>query len=411
MMIMKKILYFTLLAALAVQSCAKEGAESVSQEVVTNIEIVAAVDDTRTFLGDDNKIHWAESGEQLNIIYYSDGNPSELNQVPTNANYIIDEEGRIKFTVDLVSKEGATSHTLGAFYPYQHVAETSSVSLVIAQEQSPMADSYDPKSDILVSREPVRFDNADESVKISFSRMVAFAKMTLKGIGEGETIESVTFSSSAKPAGSVEFKVHEAATLESAVWYNQYEDIRITREDWVAAGDVVVWMTTVPTDLSGTDFSVTVVTDKTTYTKSVDLTDRTLEFKRGDIATFSVAVEPMLDIVGSWKLTQWRGAEPGFDVYMLIDENCSVTHWQRITSREWERYESMATLDGGTISGVYSDGVEWRTSYGVTQHDDTMTWIDRSDATDISVYTRSELPTDLPMSQSETTRSVAERFL
>ncbi len=412
---MKKILYIVLFTVLALQGCNTESVDSMSKLTKSTIRIVTEIDDTRTYLEDDNKIHWAESGEQLNIIYYSDNNSSEISQTPTHADYTIESDGRIIFSADITTVEGAASHTLGAFYPYQHVAQSSSVVLTIPQAQSPTAESYDPKSDILVSKEPIVIEGDVEGIKVSLSRMVAFAKMTLKGIGAGEIIEKVIFSSSAKPAGSVEFKVHEAATVENAVWYNEYEDIEITRENWVATGEDVVWMTTVPTDLSGTDFTVTVVTDKHSYTKSVDLTSRTLDFKRGDIATFSVTLEPTLDLSGSWKLTEWRGVKPSFEVYMQIDQNNNVTMWQRITSREWERYQSEATIVSGVISGIYSDGIEWRASYNVTIDGDSMTWTDTTDATDISVYSRVELPEELPQSSSTTqtsaTRAVSERFL
>lgn len=285
---MKKILFVASLLAIGAQSCTKEDSQSVAIEKSTTIEVIADLEvDTRTYY-DGAKINWAESGEQLNIIYYADDNSSSRRQTATHADYTIDAEGRIKFSADFSTTDGATSYTLGAFYPYAYKSTTSSISLTVPQTQTPTADSYDPKTDILVSKEPVVVDGAPESVKFSFARMVAFAKMTLKGIGAGETIQKVTFYSSAKPAGAVEFKVHEAATVENAKWYNNFEDITITRENWVATGEDVVWMTTVPTDLSGTDFTVTVVTDQYTYTKSVDLTDKTLTFERGDIAVFTV---------------------------------------------------------------------------------------------------------------------------
>lgn len=273
-----------------VQGCAKEDANNVvATEKTTTIEVAVDLDqETRTYLGVDNKIHWAETGEQLNVIYYADDNSSSRRQTSTHTDYTIAENGSITFTADFTTTDGATSYTLGAFYPYAYKYSTSSISLSLPQEQTPTADSYDPATDILVSKEPVVVEGTPEKVKLSFARMVAFAKMTLKGIGAGETIEKVTFHSSAKPVGAVEFKVHEAATVENATWYNNYEDIIITRENWVATGEDVVWMTAVPTDLSGTDFTVTVVTDKYTYTKSVDLTDKTLNFKRGDVAVFTV---------------------------------------------------------------------------------------------------------------------------
>ena len=285
---MKKILFIASLLAIVAGGCTKDEMQSVVAESKTTIKVTAELEpQTRTYYDGDN-IKWAETGEQLNIIYYADDNSSSRRQTATHADYTIDAEGRITFSADFTTTDGATSYTLGAFYPYAYKSTTSSISLTVPQEQTPAADSYDPKTDILVSKEPVVVEGTPESVKFTFARMVAFAKMTLKGIGAGETIEKVTFSSSAKPAGAVEFKVHEAATVESAKWYNNYEDITITRENWVATGEDVVWMTTVPTELSGTDFTVTVVTDKYNYTKSVDLADKTLKFERGDVAIFAV---------------------------------------------------------------------------------------------------------------------------
>lgn len=285
---MKKILLIATLLAIVVGGCNKDTVKNITVETKTTIKVTAEfVPETRTYYNGDI-IKWSETGEQLNIIYYADDQSSSCRQTYTHEDYNIDADGRIEFTADFKTNSRATSYTLGAFYPYQSTSATSSIRLDIPQRQSPTAESYDPTCDILVSKEPVVVEGTPESVKFTFARMVAFAKMTIKGIGAGETIEEVTFSSSAKPAGSVEFSVHEAATLESAKWYNNYEDITITRDNWVATGEDVVWMTTVPTDLSGKDFTVTVVTDRCTYTKSVDLKGRTLNFERADVALFTV---------------------------------------------------------------------------------------------------------------------------
>lgn len=118
------------------------------------------------------------------------------------------------------------------------------------------------------------------------------------------------------------------------------------------------------------------------------------------------------DLAGSWHLTEWRGTEPSFDVYLSISKDGVVTLWQRIESREWEQFISVVGFENGIISGQYSDGVAWSTSYSVALGDNTMTWIDTTDSTDISVYTRSELPDTLPSTATATTRStVRERFL
>ena len=115
-------------------------------------------------------------------------------------------------------------------------------------------------------------------------------------------------------------------------------------------------------------------------------------------------------IAGIWHLTEWRGAAPSFEVYIDITEDGVVTLWQKIEHRAWECYYSSAAIEDGIISGVYSDGVAWGTSYYISTTQSSMVWVDVADATDISVYTRSELPEGLT---EVVTRSVVSsvRFL
>ena len=118
--------------------------------------------------------------------------------------------------------------------------------------------------------------------------MVALVNMTVTGIAAGESIEKITVISSAKPAGTVTFKVHEQNTVENAVWYNNYEDITLNMGGRIATGKDDVWFVTVPTDLSGKDLTVKVSTDKNDYIKTIDLTGKTLTFERANIARFTV---------------------------------------------------------------------------------------------------------------------------
>ena len=273
--------------ALFAQSCATDNTEGFISEKTTTISIEADGGDlSRTYV-DNDIIRWHESGEQLNVIYYADDNSSSRKQTSTHQDYTV-VDNRITFTADFTPVAGATTYTLGAFYPYAYKYTTSSISLNTLSEQTPTEDSYDPAGDILVSKEPIVVSGTPDKVKFTFARLVAFAKMTIKGIPAGEKISEVVFSSPAKPVGAVTFKVHESGTLDNAVWYNNYEDITLNMGNRVATGEDAVWFTTVPTDLSGTSFKVTVITDKNNYVKEVDLTGKTLTFERANIAKFTV---------------------------------------------------------------------------------------------------------------------------
>lgn len=284
---MKKII-FALSAVALMVGCANEPVETpIELEKTTTVTVeVTPEQQTRTYT-EGNKIYWNATGEQLNIIYFADKSTTRR-QSATHADYTL-VDNKATFTADLEPTAGAATYTLGAFYPYAYKSTTSSISLTVPQEQTPSATSYDPKADILVSKNPVVTNGLPDKLTFEFARLVAFAKMTIKGIPAGEKIEKVVFSSSAKPAGAVEFKVHEQGTLDNAEWYNNYEDITLKLGGREATGEDTVWFVTVPTDLSGTNFTVEVTTDKNIYTKTVDLSDKTLNFERADIAQFSVS--------------------------------------------------------------------------------------------------------------------------
>ena len=282
---MKKLVYTLTAIAALLSSCVKSADEQIVVEKSSTVTIEALAAESRTYI-EGTEIRWAERGEQLNIIYFADESTTRR-QSATHEDYTI-TNNCAEFTADITTTDGATKYTFGAFYPYAYKSTTSSVNLTVPQEQTPTENSYDPKADILVSENPVVTESVPSKISFKFARMVAFAKMTLVGIPAGEKIEKVVFSSVAKPAGAVEFKVQEQGTLENAKWYNNYEDITLNLGGRTATGEDVVWFVTVPTDLSGTSFTVTVATDRANYTKSVDLAGKTLNFERADVAQFRV---------------------------------------------------------------------------------------------------------------------------
>ena len=282
---MKKLVYTLTAIAALLSSCVKSADEQIVVEKSSTVTIEALAAESRTYI-EGTEIRWAERGEQLNIIYFADDSTTRR-QSATHEDYTL-TNNCAEFTADITTTDGATKYTFGAFYPYAYKSTLSSVSLTVPQEQTPTESSYDPKADILVSENPVVTESVPSKISFKFARMVAFAKMTLVGIPAGEKIEKVVFSSVAKPAGAVEFKVQEQGTLENAKWYNNYEDITLNLGGRTATGEDVVWFVTVPTDLSGTSFTVTVATDRANYTKSVDLAGKTLNFERADVAQFRV---------------------------------------------------------------------------------------------------------------------------
>lgn len=353
---MKKLFIALSAAAAILAGCAQE-TEYTPAEKTCTLTVEVEDNTTKTYVEGD-KIYWHESGEQLNVIYFADDNSSYRKQAATHEDYKL-ENNRATFTADFTTTDGALSYTLGAFYPYANKSVTSSISLTVPQEQTPAEASYDPKADILVSTQPVVTEGTPDKVQFRLSRMVAIVNMTVKGIPAGELIEDIVVSSPAKPAGTVTFKVHEANTVENAVWYNNYEDITLDMGGRVATGEDAVWFTTVPTDLSGSALTVTVTTDKNIYTKEIDLTGKTLNFERADIARFSVAGLTKVEKPKTYKLlTDASQLTPGDQMVICTKKSASQTAKLLGTTADGSaiKFSSSAiVLDGPEIAEIPAD--------------------------------------------------------
>ena len=363
---MKKLFISLSAAAAILAGCAQENEYTPSEKTHT-LTIEVADEATKTYV-EGEKIYWHESGEQLNIIYFADDNSSSRSQSPTHEDYSL-IENKATFTADISATDGAVKYTLGAFYPYAYKFSTSSINLTVPQEQTPTATSYDPKADILVSAQPVVTSGLPDKIQFQLVRMVAFAQMTIKGIPEGELINKVIISSPAKPAGAVDFKVHEANTLENAKWYNNYEDITLNMGDKAATGSDVVWFVTVPTDLSGTSLTVKVSTDKNDYIKEIDLTGKTLNFERANIAKFSVSGLSKVEKPKSYKLlTDASELTPGDQMVICTKNTASSSAKFLGTAADGSaiKFSSSGTiLDGPEIIEIPADARIFTVENGV----------------------------------------------
>lgn len=329
--------------------CAQEADYTPAEETATlQVEVSQLV--TKTYTEGD-KIFWNETGEQLNIIYFADESTTRR-QSSTHSDYTL-VDNKITFTADFTMTEGAEKYTFGAFYPYAYKSTTSSVSLTVPQEQTPTATSYDPMADILVSAQPVVTESLPDKISFQFSRMVAIVNMKIAGIPAGELIEKVIVSSSAKPAGAMEFKVHEPNTVENAKWYNNYEDITLNMGNRVATGNDDVWFITVPTDLSGKDLTVKVSTDKNDYIKTIDLTGKTLNFERANIARFTVKDLTVAEKPKTYKLLTDVAELNAGDKVVISTKNVATSNTKLLSTAAYD-----ATKIGLVSYVVINDDIE-----------------------------------------------------
>ncbi len=109
-----------------------------------------------------------------------------------------------------------------------------------------------------------------------------------------------------------------------------------------------------------------------------------------------------LTVVGEWKLTAWSVSSTfKNDVYLELKADRTFTLYQNLQAAGYTKYTGTYTYDGATstISGLYSDGKAWATSYKVEIPTiSTLVWTASNNSADISTYTKTTIPDNVKSS-------------
>lgn len=122
------------------------------------------------------------------------------------------------------------------------------------------------------------------------------------------------------------------------------------------------------------------------------------------------------NICGEWMLTKLSDRDTEILVYISFNEDSSFDLYQKVYNVVWLHYTGTFTLNGTTLSGVYSDGKAWAASYSVAYTDSPkrIRLTNATDNADVAIYTEQSIPEYIvdEAQRPEDVRSVViERFL
>ncbi len=188
------------------------------------------------------------------------------------------------------------SGAVEAPYDYTFVYPSSALSKVAEQyritipgEQTFPANSFDIQADVLVAEHQHFATDRPTELSARFARLGATARMVIKAPVTGERIQRITFS-------TTEGNLHGAYSLNPATgelsdaFVSGGNSLKLTpAQATTYSGEVVVWFRLGARVLAD-NFTVSVRTETTTYTKTVDLASasRTLAFADGKLTKFNV---------------------------------------------------------------------------------------------------------------------------
>ena len=110
------------------------------------------------------------------------------------------------------------------------------------------------------------------------------------------------------------------------------------------------------------------------------------------------------DIYGKWHLATVSGSAPEFDVYIEFTKDGQFNIYQQVWTLTYEHYTGTFNVNGGVLSGKYSDGSAWTGSYNysVANSKLTLTNVDNSD--EVNVYVACKIPAEV-IEEATTTRA------
>lgn len=167
-----------------------------------------------------------------------------------------------------------------------------SFNVILPSVQTPLADSFDPESDVMVAQSDVYMGMPEESISLKWNRKVAHALITLKDVNGISADEQVI---------SVKITAQETANMVGIQKYDLVNDEFVKHGDNMLAnvieinganlsvenGNVVFWASFLP--CTWESFTVELNTDRATYTRTVETCN--LEFKQNARNTLAIKMQ------------------------------------------------------------------------------------------------------------------------
>lgn len=312
---MKKQLYNALLISGLLAGCAKEQtpAPGSAASAGTPVTITAAVDtDTRSSLGGDGRsVSWSKGDK---IAVYSQVDHADGASIAVNDGYqmefTLDEasagnaSGQFGGTLIYYDKEAeltAPSYTLHAYYPFS-AANAKNKKFAVAGtlpavQACDMKGTYDLSAYDFLVAEVKGVKSSDTSFGFTFKRVFAMMQFQItNATGESFSIRKVEMSAAGKAlAGEFKIKVHrnlnvvpdtepgESNGNDGRPWFSPgSESVAVSVEQGLlgnGATGTVRAMFNRWEDLKNTDLTITVTTNKGTFTKVLNTGERDFSLK------------------------------------------------------------------------------------------------------------------------------------
>lgn len=308
---MKKILYFVVLAAIAVislVSCEEEmktDAPIIDQVTSLQITVKASpdelkgVDNTKTYINEASKtIYWG-TGEYMKIGV-SNGSVTAWGKSSSTSADLFDGDTQALFeftiTPDPEKFVATGDYTYYGLYPFSSAVtsnntDPASYKVNLPPIQNATASSYDPKAYILVARPESGKTETNADWDAWFRRATALNKITLKNLAEDIKRVTITAPTGSYLAGGRHIDLTTGASGDIYNGGGRTETIEVKFATPLSGGsDMDVWFTSWDATIDeGSTLTVVAYSDTHSFTRNVVIpSGRSIAFKEGCLNVASI---------------------------------------------------------------------------------------------------------------------------
>ena len=282
-------------AAMGAVACQKEMQEDLPVTGKTvQVTFVAGTAETKTSVdtsGDTPVFAWGEN-ETFAVLEQTDALVAATSVTYEKV------DGKANITAEFAANPGKGSYDYVTIYPegaYVSASKIGEATLSLPAVQTMAEGSYDPNADLMVSEVVTANAQPTEAQMVSFTRMAAVVKMTLKNftLEAGDQVEQVIFTAEGKSlAGKVSTDLSDPHKFIAA----EGDGVDNVTVNTTSSTDV--YFTVLPTTLeAGNAYTVTILTNKKIYIKNGAIpAEKSLAFEKGMVTRFGVnldGVEPI----------------------------------------------------------------------------------------------------------------------
>lgn len=296
-------------AAMSFTACSTDVTEDIAPVEKFTVKINAVSPESRTVFGDIDGSKYPTLWEGNESIKAALNMANLYGKDPISLTSVSDDKKTATFEASFTD-DASGSYTIYAVSPasaYVSGINTKyNFNLLIPTEQTPTATSCDPKAQILVGQSATT-TTRPTSVDMQFKHMTAYAKISFINapISNDDAVTSINIASEVNIAYRFNYYVAEKADGFPAGTINVNSGKKaITVNTNTLNG---VWVALAPVDVSGTDLTFTINTEKGMFTKTVSMGENKV-FKSGVVTTFNV------------DMTDAEFAANSTDVYTLVTD-------------------------------------------------------------------------------------------